>query len=248
MDYIIYAISLFCLLTASATANTLETAKDFPVIEATAEIKEYEAVPMGTPPDKFADYASIIEEYRRFAGYSIEGYDRASVQDIEWYSRGWLGSVIISTYIDTPRTKNDYSYAIVDLNGNGSPELILAMGDSIVCAVFSMVDGKPKLLHEFWQRYTCEIDTAGTIRTSGYGGAGWTDFEVYTISQDELVRIDAFGLDGWNQVANEQSYYRMADGTKKNITESEFEALYALFSDTLHSTRNSRIEFVPLFD
>ncbi|MCL2152303.1 MAG: hypothetical protein FWH57_04990 [Oscillospiraceae bacterium] len=215
-----------------------------------ADINDYEVVPEGTPPDGFADYASIIGEYRRFAGYSIEGYDKASSEDIFWYSRGWLGSVIISFYIEDKRTEDDYSYAVKDLNANGSPELILAIGDHAVCAIFSMVNNRPKLLDEFWQRNQCEIDSAGIIHTHGSNGAGWSTFQSYRISQrdDELVLVDEFGTDGWDQVTGEQSYYRIVDGINQNITSSEFDELYNQFSDVFRSTKNSGIEFIPLFD
>ena len=61
---------------------------------------------------------------------------------------GW-GGVIVSFYIGKQLTKEDFGYVIQDLNENGSPELILIMGDSVVCAIFSMLDNKPKLLDEF---------------------------------------------------------------------------------------------------
>ena len=217
------------------------------------ESKVYEIVPEGTPRDEFADYASIIAEYRRFAGYAIE-FDNdeyyKQVDDLDtWIDRGWMGWLIASNYC-RERTKEDFSYAVHDLNGNGSLELILFMGDSSVCAIFSMVDGKPKCLDYFWDRYCCEVDSTGMLCIRNSGGATLTDYASYRISKDdeELLLIDEFGTFGYDMATLETLYYKMVNGIKQDITSTEFDELENQFYDASHLTKNSGIEIIPLFD
>jgi len=213
----------------------------------------YEVVPEGTPPDGFVDYTSVIKEYRRFAGYAIEfddeHYDHIDDLDL-WQNRGWMGGVILAFYLGRKPTKEDFSYAIEDLNGNGSPELILAMGDSVVRAIFLTVAGKPKLLDEFGSKHYCEIDSNGILYIRSTSGADYTTFASYRISQDddELVLIDEFGTDGHDMFSLETRYYQIVDGIKQSITKKEFDEFYLQFINVSHSTQNSEIKFIPLFD
>ena len=149
---LILTIALSCLLTACAVSNETPPNMLEPSTPESIESEEYEAVTEGTPPDGFVNYASIIEEYRRFAGYAIEFDDEyyAQVDDLDlWINRGWMGGLIAEAKIGKDMIKEDFCYAIQDLNGNGSPELILAMGDSVVRAIFSTVENKPRLLADF---------------------------------------------------------------------------------------------------
>jgi len=216
------------------------------------ESEEYEVVAEGTPPDGFANYASIIEEYRRFAGYAIE-FDveyYAKVDNLDlWINRGWMGGFIAEAIIGRDVVQEDFGYAIQDLNGNGSPELILAIGDSIVRAIFSTVENKPRLLAGFNAKNYCEIDSAGMLYICSTSGASYTTFASYRISQgdDELVWIDEFGTYGHDMDTLETLYYKTVDGVKQDITTNEFEEFYYQFFDASHSTQNSEIKFIPLF-
>jgi len=246
---------LICLLTSCSIQNeTSPNTQVDPSYESTESIV-YGEVPEGTPSDEFTDYASIIEEYRRFASYAIEFYgDNEYYVQVDdrnlWYNRGWLGGLIVDFYLGRKLTKDDFSYAIQDLNGNSSSELILIMGEQVVRAIFSMVDEKPKLLDEFWPRHYGEIDSSGILYTRGSSGADYTTWASYQISQndDELVLIDEFGTDEHDMDTLETNYYKMVNGIKQRITSEEFNELYERFFNVSHSTKNSGIEFIPLFD
>jgi len=250
---LIFTIALSCLLTACAVSNETPPNMLGPSTPESIENEEYEVVTEGTPPDGFANYASVIEEYRRFAGYAIEFDDEyyAQVDDLDlWINRGWMGGLIAEAKVGRDVIKEDFSYAIQDLNGSGSPELILAMGDSVVQAIFSTVENKPRLLADFNAKNYCEIDTTGMLYIQSTSGASYTTFASYRISQngDELVWIDEFGAYGHDMDTLETLYFKTVGGVKQNITINEFEELCNQFSDVSHSTRNSKIKFISLFD
>jgi hypothetical protein len=250
---LICVITLCCLLTACSVSNeTLPNTQDISVLESTKS-KVYEIVPEGTPLDEFADYDSIIEEYHRFAGYAIEFDDEyyKQVDDLDlWYNRGWMGWFIACFSISRIEGKEDFGYAIKDLNGNGSPELILAMGDQVIRAIFALIDDKPKLLDEFGDKHHCEIDSSGIFYIRTTSGGDLTKFASYQISQndEELVLIDEFGTNGHDMDTLETFYYKMMNGFEQRITSEEFDELYDRFFDDSHSTKNSEIKFTPLFE
>ena len=247
---LICVITLCCLLTACSVENETSPITQVSSISESTNNEVYEAIPEWTPPDEFADYASIIEEYRRFAGYAIEFSDEELYKEDFWYYEGWLWGVILGFHIGHQRTKEDFGYAIKDLNGNGSPELILLMGDSIVRAIFSSVGDKPKLLDEFWDKHYCEIDSLGILYIRSTSGGAYTVFTSYRIAQndEELVLIDEFGTNGHDMDTLETIFYKMVNGVEQRITSEEFDELYDLFFDASHATKNSGIEFIPLFE
>ena len=243
--------------TASADEPT-----DKPIAELTpSESNPYIVVPESIPPDGFIDYQAVIEEYRRFAGYAIE-FDKDYYRNVPdsdlWHNRGFMGGLVAlaNTYKSTPLsiTKEEYGYAFKDLNGNGDCELILLLRDYTVLAVFSTVDGKPKLLDMFWPRHRCAIYDSGLLYTHSSGGAyNWADrIQQISPSGDELILLEEFGVDGYIEAEEKAYYYKLVDGEKLRISETELgefrERYLGLTGGTVNEiTKNSGIEFIPLF-
>ena len=196
--------------------------------------------------DKFADYPSIIEEYRRFAEYAAEFEYNGEPEGGLWYNWGGLGEVIAVNINDSNITKNEFGYAIKDLNGNGNNELILILKDYTIMAIFSMADGNPKLLDYFWPRHRCAIYDTGMLYTLSSGGAVFWECTIWQISQDgnELLAIEKYG--------SEDGLYKILDGEKQYISESEMDNFHEKFP-ILHDitareiTKNSGLEFISLF-
>ena len=219
--------------------------------------------------DWVIDYPSIIEEYRRFADYSIEGgaenvfknkvfrlpdkeylfhtEDNEFMDNLRIHWDYMLVEANIWSYRDFPKTKNAFGYAIKDLNENGSPELILLLQDYTVLAIFSTVNKKPYLLDACWSKNQYTIDKSGTLYIRTHIEAGFDRNALYQVSKDdsELVLIDEFGLNGFNAETQESIFYKLAGGQKQKIDEKEFNDLYELFNSI--STKDAGFEFVPLF-
>ena len=212
-------------------------------------------------PEWLKDYDSILEEYQRFVDYSIEGgaeyvfYSNVfSSPDFDlWYD--WDCMVVeanIFSYRDFPKTREAFGYALQDLNGNGSPELVLMLKDYTVLAVFSMHDGKPKLMDAFWPRSKCAIDSSGLLYMKGTGGADATSYWIKQVSQDGSGLLTIVGY-GWDSPEN---FHIISDGERRDLSKTEFDLerdrirkeypnIAAVNNET---TRNSGLEYIPVFD
>lgn len=202
------------------------------------------------------DYSSIIDEYKKFVDQSInEGVE--SVFDNGIFttpdpdlSYNWNCMMIetnIWSYRKFAKNREAFGYALEDLNGDSTPELVLLLKDYTVLAVFSTVNGKPKLLDAYWPKHRCAIYNSGLLYTLSSGGSAYWEYAIHQISQDgsKLIAVEQYGSD--------DGLYKIINGEKYNISELEFEEFqkrYPSLSDTSASeiTKNSGIRFVSLFD
>jgi len=213
-------------------------------------------------PEWMTDYESILEEYRKFVDYSIEGGAECvfrnavfSSPDFNlWYQ--WDCMIVetnIFSYRDFPKARESFGYALKDLNGNGSPELILMLKDYTVLAVFSQVDDKPRLLDAFWPRHRCAIDLSGLLYIRSSSSAEDTSTCINQISQDgsELLLIFESGHTRY------EGFYMVLDGERQIVSQSELiveldrlKEKYIGFSlsNDNEITSNSGLEYILLFD
>ena len=240
-------VCLFLLgsCTSHKSTELAETTERTKVEEVTAGDTR-EEISEGIPYDQFTSYASILEEYRRVATYAIEDQGKGE----SWYTNEWLGGLIKSNSGKAP-IKDDFGYAIHDLNGNGNPELILMLREYIILAIFSTVDGKLTLLDDFEARHYCAIDSSGMIFTHTSGGATTWSYSIQKISPDDsqLLLVEEYGNDG---SATGDGYYKIENGEPIPIDK---EALDDFLETNFHDfqasvvemTKNSGTEFIALF-
>ncbi len=152
-----------------------------------------------------------------------------------------------------PYHKRSCGYAVKDLNGDGSDELILLI-DYIVVAIFSLVDGAPVLLGNYIPRGSCWIDGNGWLHENRSGGASYFCNSVYKIAADgaTLEPIVEYGADGdeWVDGVIVTKYYQLADGEKKTMTETEYLALneqYGQYLDALGGAEETKKVLQLLF-
>ena len=124
-----------------------------------------------------------------------------------------------------PNGSSDFGYAIKDINGDGSVELILLRSDGTIVAVFTMHDQKPVLLDAFQNRYRCSLSDSGEIFTSGSNGAARTVNRKYSLdpATGQLLLICEFGTDGFDPDTGETSFYMEVNAARTNLTEAEYE-------------------------
>ena len=223
-------------------------------------------------PDWFTDYPSIIKEYQNFIDYLINhnaDIENAldnnifnaptsdSTLSYHWGCMQSEANLHIYYNKETPNVyysqpisdiKNAFGYAIKDINGDGSSELILLFQDYTVFAVFSTVNGKPNLLDAFWSRHRCNIDATGLLYVYSSGGASDWDYTTYQISQDDsqLLQVEKYGIESDSGAGSTVHYYKVINDEKQTISEAEFTEYTTKFSAI--STKDAGLTFTPLFN
>ena len=120
-------------------------------------------------------------------------------------------------------------YAQKDLNGDGVDELVLMNKDYDIIAIFSFANGKPVLLGNYWVRNSCWIDGDGLLHINGSNGADHSTNALYKIAVggERLDPVTELGTNGheWIDDVAYTKYYKVVDGEKVSITESEYTVL-----------------------
>ena len=116
--------------------------------------------------------------------------------------------------------KEAYGYVLQDINGDGSPELFWVRSDGFILAVFTIVDGAPRLVDAFWPRYRAVVTPSGELYTRSSGGAMYIEYYIRSLAPGsaELTNVVEFGLE-------DGKYYEVVDGQRKTVTEARFQEL-----------------------
>ena len=127
-------------------------------------------------------------------------------------------------------------YAVKDINGDGSPELfILTEEYGDICAIYTLRGGKPALVGGYWSRHNCSLDADGTIYISGSSSAASSHSGTYALipGSIELRLIRMVGMEDYDEEARkplpEPRYYRIENGRKTIVTDSEGEREWQAF-------------------
>lgn len=111
-------------------------------------------------------------------------------------------------------------YALKDLNGDGSPELLLAQIDrqeqgscygSTLLSVHTLIQGRPSLCLEGWARNRYYLLPDGSLLNQGSGGAAYSCLGLYKLSEEEntLQCLDFFFT--WEEEGQVVTYHN-SDG------------------------------------
>lgn len=74
-------------------------------------------------------------------------------------------------------------YALYDIDGNGTPELLLGSQDEVIWQVQTLINGQPEVIGASDGQSLVMVTTAGTVISSSKGGAG-VDFNVVRLRAD----------------------------------------------------------------
>lgn len=211
----------------------------------------------------FGDYGSVLALYRTAAqsAYFVNTNFQAAAaeselrteEEIELFRRLY-GSV--GLFFPRREALEDCGYALKDLNGDGVDELIWlsrAHPNRIV-AVFSAPQGTPLCLGAYQPfRDSCWIDRDGLLHEEGNSGADSSVVRVSRIAEGgaSLELLVEFGTDGheWVDGVGVTRYYKIVDGVKTDVTESEYRALYDRYGTSAYPKDDAAegLTFVPLF-
>ena len=275
----IFALLLSALLLANATAcntapenDTEISFEDINTIESTLNLNNQDGESRlpdslektSTMTVDFNTYNSIILTYRKIVELCPQ-YEMINEGDHFTFSnndaRGLYEKIFTSTLLLYPRNHNgikgncyeQFGYVIEDLNNDGIDELILKLDDHRVISLFTMVNRKPVLLDNYWNRKNCWIDPDGYLHVGGSNGADRSVSQIYRISDQtgELILLEEWGTDGYDEISGITLYYKLFSNTKIYITQEEYrdwvQSLpYAKFDVT--ETISEYLPFISLFN
>ena len=279
-----YALALKWLVEVNGVASHYSTVEEIQINRVTGEILDphkdpdgpsfSDYVPPVTEAGSFSSYDAIVQLYRNvvhdFARPSYGEEKESSLENrlgiVDETQKAWLRAIAYSGFTfyagrgerGLPQYKLSCGYAVKDLNGDGIDELVLLTEEYDVVAIFSMANGKPVLLGHYIPRGSCWIGGDGLLHVIGSGGVDVSTHTVYHIANGgaALEEVIEFGLNGheWIDGVAVVKYYRMVDGVKVAITESDYDVLIAQYGEYLGAcagknvTRDySGLQFVPLF-
>ena len=80
-------------------------------------------------------------------------------------------------------------YVLKDINNDGVIELFLVRKDYFVLSVFTIEDGKAKLLDAYWNKYKCRVLDSGELYTMGSGGVISNNYTIWELDKDSKALV-----------------------------------------------------------
>lgn len=146
-------------------------------------------------------------------------------------SEAWFNMVMemLPHYSDSATCRA--GYILKDINSDNVPELFLLQEDRTLLAVFTVCEGKSKLLKAFWNRYAAVMADDGRLSTQSSPGTGLLDREILKLDAEGVLVNDlSFHCDDPGSSDLEAVYMeRVGDGKAKAITEERYDELLALY-------------------
>lgn len=117
-------------------------------------------------------------------------------------------------------------FAVKDLNGDGSDELIFLGKDGVLHAVYTLKDQKPSLVGLYFPgNHRGAIGFDGTIYQSGYSKGDTWYFSITKILNNGETEVFSFGEIDYDLYDGVTECYKTVNGEKTVIEKSELDAL-----------------------
>jgi len=221
-------------LPAVTTAEVIATEETTTAIPSTTQAP---TMPPIEYPASYKDapeaYKPVLDELYKFVYILVN--DIRPIDENELFGKS--GGIA-----DTPGSVFSYGgfqsgyvgYAIKDINGDGTPELILLNKESTILSLFTLKDNKPVLLGSYSRREYCGgIAADGTIYTVGRAGAA-----AYSLTASnqkpgasELTELTYFYCDAdYNAEPTAFFYRQVINGEERDITHERFQELMSQYS------------------
>lgn len=97
---------------------------------------------------------------------------------------------MIGGHSDRESSLKSFGYILKDINGDDVPELFWMREDRTLLAVFTVCDGKAKLLDAFWYRYPCKMLDDNRLYLNYSAGTGFLSFEILKLDQSGTLVND----------------------------------------------------------
>ena len=198
-------------------------------------------------PDYDVIYASVLQEN---LDVIQNGYDYE--KDYKYLSSGIMERVM---YGDKDELLNSLGYAIVDLSGDGVPELLIGENakftdedtadTSYVYAAFTCVKDKPEWVFEGWARSSNRYLGNGFFYHDGSGGAAHSYIGRFHLSADGTKQVwDEFYFT--DDSSGELKYYSNNTGEGDPAASEELSIKGEEFYDLIDNSVMQKLAFMPI--
>ena len=121
-----------------------------------------------------------------------------------------------------------FTNSTVDINGDGTNELILSFSDGTLLAVFTMRDGQAVLLDAYWPRYKGAISDN---KLYAFSSGGLDNYSYKTEQLSESGNLNTIESVGYTN----GEYTHLKNDEQKSITKAEFEEIVAGYQTVIGS-------------
>lgn len=170
------------------------------------------------------------------ATYFVEQYKEVLDMHFTAYKEKWEESQMVenslslmASYAYSTDPLEDYGYAFLDADGDGSYELLFGLIEEtedyqkVIFEMYTLKDGKPVQVFcsEERNRYYVGCDENGefVITNCGSSGASETQWEYFTLKEGTLSTIEKIIYS--EEEDQENPWYMEKDGNKTNISQEE---------------------------
>ena len=175
-------------------------------------------------PTEIVTYTAFPARQQKTADEMPEAYQLVINKDITAITEGWGWAegenTGICPMISNVSSLSDLGYALMDLDGDGTEELIIADNGQrqVIYDLYSLVNGQLVHILSGGERNSYELRENSVILNVGSNGAASTDYVFYRVSggqlvQDTLIRFDAMADENhpWSRGTNEQNLEHITD-------------------------------------
>lgn len=198
-----------------------------------------------------AAYLAILDK-----AYDIISSNGDSYNDEEGMSGVW--EITIGTTPDENMSKT--GYAIIDVDGNGVDELLIFDDGeegwkNRILVAYTLVNDEANILFEGWARNRYYLLDDNTFYNEGSGGAAYTEFGTYKISDDgkTIEPIDTYFTDFLDTEMQEWGWFYNTTGSV-DTAESEWlgtdeeNSLFPQMDDMLDRVKDIEIVYFDDYD
>ena len=221
-----YAYLKSCYITRDAAVGALteKTKKDNPTYESTQKMVNQEIAKClvklkdADKTNKYGCYGFLPENNNQYLSEyddgellkcvvsSVDGEELyKDVLDMYYYkikNQNWTDNDEVSPLFSNPYTNlkslNNVGYALMDIDGNGVPELLIgdneSVSDGVIIDLYTYIDDSIVYLETSGERYGIKLSKNGIIYRYGSGGAGLTEVEECKIDMDNLKLTTVEGV------------------------------------------------------
>ncbi len=199
-------------------------------------------------------YRDFLKDYHTFYKEVKEGKLESGMAEYSNRSDSIMNKWILAwDYVPSP---DDMKYAFLDLDENGTDELLAIFGDEVM-AIFTINNGSPKVMTSAWGRSALWVDGNKNVYQSSSDGAYFTEWVRYRVSGCDLIIKESVSTAGEYEGGEKVklSYYRAEgktilgqpdQGTK--ISEEEFEKTLKDWKEDHHSVNDLNVKTYNIKD
>jgi hypothetical protein len=186
--------------------NTPHVPVDFP--------EAYPGAPCAYKP--ILDDLFLFEKHLMSEGYPFDGY------------------FLPEGFVEYPYIKDNLGYALVDINNDGALTLLLGtiygLNNAAPHAIYTLINGEPVLVAQFWSRFRGVIAQDGTIYSVRSGGAAYTYLSSYRLYENASALTQLTEIKSDYSASEGKPYYiQVINGRNHYISEEEFMGFWEMY-------------------